>query len=1697
MALNSDLMNTQTGGEGETVQIQTQEQITPEQFDVKIKAQETPIDSEQQVIPTQQPTEPPVQPPVQREGMVEVQGAPPSEFVEAQETFNEVPVELPVVDPAQIVYEDPYFLPFVDTSAKPEESEVLPFVDTSANSRSSIDDSIKQFKSTESQINQDLTKSDLGQVVKLYDENKERGDGIFGKIKGFFKKEDKEEPIEKPVNVSGIQLTEIKGDQISEEDFIAFGGDASDMKIPTPDPTKSIQENVTTDQVLTFEETIAKEDLTGVINKGEKLAQFDALIEEQRKIKEQIKTAQGEELKSLRNNLKAIKGTLNDLKKSDDFKEQKNEYDQRTLKKGALPADYYSKQEANIYKPVAPDLTYHPSNYWIKNPFKNVGSQIFSRVIDKVAKEGGDDALVRAKLWTDSSGKFSDPDDLLRELFIQKDIKDLDKAIPVKGNETGYTYRQYAQDKIKSILMGYETTYLLGSGDDKYNEKIRPSLTYEEALSLDKFFRKLANEAKSNGGKNKDGTLKAVLFPSNGVLVPVTVELPDKNGNPRTVTLFSDIYDTEKNRAEVRNNFGMPWNKASFQYRGAEIISSQSMPYYVPDALLKKWESTVPRFSIKVFKQQQDLARRKDKDGKPYLQSDAGIFGVGITGVLDNETRDAQKRYEADLNARRARSQKRGAITDLKGESETNVKKTFWETIGLRSPREGDTYTIESSPIYQWKTTGKATGSYGGIDVSKIPLNKITTTEEAIIWAKSHLPTAKKLTFNDVNIFQKSEEDFKSYIEGLGTGVTVEEGGGLFNWDYVTIYPPEGVIATPIEIDLGVNNYELNKNYLETLSNWMKYAQKDPQADFIRDWTANFDQDNFLSSQIVKDISLKNNINYSGKNKEGVKINITSVDGRSKLDDYANAIKLEQDDLLKTKEQVDQKIGKYNAQIQPYVDQFQKIQDESNKQVALLEKQLDELDYKRNNNNISDEEFSRSSKTINDKIIALQNNLSNSYNQLQKAVGGNKELLNEINNDYLDVQERSSDLKIISDDINELTGIQTAIAGSDYQGPSTVVGSIFSSVYQGFLQPFITTISAGSDLLIQAGIYPEGMTKEEAIKMNNEWKANFLYGELSKSILNTMGLYKSPVYQSKEGFIMQSLSGLGESIGTQLNPLVKLFKGTPLEGVTSFMGFASMSYNHMEKEILTNPNLKDIPEYQKKSISIPYAIGMGLVEKYGYGKVLGGEKSAITQRLMVSTINQALKRLPKNASLEAIEAVIKADVKGALPKILRAAHSAGVVEFETESLQAAYEIGLQETADLLFKLEAFNTGNTFEDYMKTIAVNGASGYIGGAIMGGALRTTERIKTGKLDTIDPQDYTFFKTVASDERLKKLFSEKVANKFISGEIDKAEAERTMLNFENLIALDRKVSDQIEGEDRVKMVNLMLQKQKIQERMSELDESQKAIPNPALEIIDKQISEIVTRTETKVKEQQQYDQENETGIPGEIREGQEPITTQPVTEPGQEEVSPGGMVQEEQAEVTPTEGITTETQVTPTEEVVTETETTPTEPQKITSVMTTGEAQVESDLIGQQVSTGKQLKTADIQTGEMTSEFREDKNPTKGTVVNVEADPKNKNIERLILEDGTVLNRNKNTGAITLNNKVKATTKETEVKTETAVTNEFDELADINKLPLAKRTKAKNAFSEKYGDKADKIIKIDSNFTSIVSKLESANLITKKNC
>lgn len=101
--MKEDLMSTQTGGVGETIQIQPSAEQTPEQFDVNIKA---PIPDSEQVVET--PTEPiapePTLPPYKVEGEVvpaSITREQPEVQVDTQQSaFNKDRVQFQSVDEA-------------------------------------------------------------------------------------------------------------------------------------------------------------------------------------------------------------------------------------------------------------------------------------------------------------------------------------------------------------------------------------------------------------------------------------------------------------------------------------------------------------------------------------------------------------------------------------------------------------------------------------------------------------------------------------------------------------------------------------------------------------------------------------------------------------------------------------------------------------------------------------------------------------------------------------------------------------------------------------------------------------------------------------------------------------------------------------------------------------------------------------------------------------------------------------------------------------------------------------------------------------------------------------------------------------------------------------------------------------------------------------------------------------------------------------------------------------------------------------------------------------------------------------------------------------------------------------------------------------------------------------------------------------
>lgn len=286
-----DLMNTQTGGPGETIQLQPEVQTTPEQFDVKINppvdsepvSTETPAEvatvptqEESKILPTQTPIieeqQPimegePVEPPVTREGMAEVSLSDDSDTRSAVQDLG-IPTEAPTM-PSQV--EEPaeldlsgYTIDGVEQSSniipvEEEEVEVAPTFETIDLSKFTIDgveqavdpEIKKQEKTIKKEYSNTRVTVDEQGKVKVQPKPKPPVKEVDGELYTYSKrpgvmykrKGENDWYIDTKGNGNFVKITKNAASRIAEleRNAVKVGAKKEEKKQPLTEATKIIQ----------------------------------------------------------------------------------------------------------------------------------------------------------------------------------------------------------------------------------------------------------------------------------------------------------------------------------------------------------------------------------------------------------------------------------------------------------------------------------------------------------------------------------------------------------------------------------------------------------------------------------------------------------------------------------------------------------------------------------------------------------------------------------------------------------------------------------------------------------------------------------------------------------------------------------------------------------------------------------------------------------------------------------------------------------------------------------------------------------------------------------------------------------------------------------------------------------------------------------------------------------------------------------------------------------------------------------------------------------------------------------------------------------------------------------------------------------------------------------------------------------------
>jgi hypothetical protein len=198
------------------------------------------------------------------------------------------------------------------------------------------------------------------------------------------------------------------------------------------------------------------------------------------------------------------------------------------------------------------------------------------------------------------------------------------------------------------------------------------------------------------------------------------------------------------------------------------------------------------------------------------------------------------------------------------------------------------------------------------------------------------------------------------------------------------------------------------------------------------------------------------------------------------------------------------------------------------------------------------------------------------------------------------------------------------------------------------------------------------------------------------------------------------------------------------------------------------------------------------------------------------------------------------------------------------------------------------------------------------------------------------------------------------------------------------------------------------------------------------------------------EENDQENQPGVSSQVGEGEKPVEEQPVTKPSEEAPSPSGVVQEgeEKLTVTPTEGY---------------------------KFSYASEEEIPSELRGVQP-----ISRSETQVGR-------GKNAKKN--ISITFSGQQLMDAGLAQESAPVTEPSGKTGELPATELVGKTE-----ELPTTEANPFEELAGASKLKGTAKTNAIKDLKQKYGPDYNRISKIDTNFARIVKTLEKNNLINK---
>jgi len=513
------------------------------------------------------------------------------------------------------------------------------------------------------------------------------------------------------------------------------------------------------------------------------------------------------------------------------------------------------------------------------------------------------------------------------------------------------------------------------------------------------------------------------------------------------------------------------------------------------------------------------------------------------------------------------------------------------------------------------------------------------------------------------------------------------------------------------------------------------------------------------------------------------------------------------------------------------------------------------------------------------KYINVFESEANALNSTPEALRSTPEYIEKKKNldaTLLDINKRRQDIISKNSQIQASKAVIEKSVGKYSQMKAeqgTWTGATYSWFGEGTSTALTGLLGVSSDIFTLGGNFflNPNYTEEMYRKDKKETLSNIREGiKGAISDPNTSVEWKQ---LAEESFWGGAYAGLIKSAPAMLAP------GGWAGRTAAFFGQSSDAVN---QEMDKNPAFDNVSTSERLLVSVPIGIANAVLEEVGLRNLIANKG------LVNSLVVKGLQKAGVNATETTLSKIIKNDVESMLARGTLTLAGAGLAEAETGALQQMGEYAVKDIYNMAKEKKMFNTPDSLTEYVYDVVRAGAQEAVGGFIMGTPAAAAAAYRKRGFEGMSDDEFRTFEAIANDDKMQSSFIATLKTKVASGDLTMESAKEELNDYRKSVGLYRSIPTDLNIEAKKEAMNLVREKQVIEERIKDKDESLVKKQKDRIAEINVQLN---TLSDNAVQEQttSEVPIQSEAGVGEEVEGGKPKAEPQVTTQEVKEEVVP----------------------------------------------------------------------------------------------------------------------------------------------------------------------------------------------------------------